>query len=98
MPRYCAVCHGKAGKGDGPAAPALKSPLPDLTTITQRNKGVFPRKDVEETIAGVNRPAAHGTEAMPMWGETFRRLASGSEFDTLRMHNLLDYLEKMQVK
>ena len=21
---YCAVCHGKAGKGDGPAAAALK--------------------------------------------------------------------------
>jgi mono/diheme cytochrome c family protein len=95
---YCAVCHGKSGKGDGPAVPALKGPLPDLTTIAKRHNGVFPRKDVEETIAGINRPAVHGTEAMPLWGPTFRRLASGSEFDTLRMHNLLDYLEKMQVK
>jgi len=95
---YCAVCHGKTGKGDGPAAGALKAPLPDLTTISKRNNGSFPRKDVEETITGIHRPAAHGTEEMPIWGPTFRKLASGTEFDTLRMHNLLDYLEKMQVK
>jgi mono/diheme cytochrome c family protein len=95
---YCAVCHGKSGRGDGPAAPALKAPLPDLTTISQRNKGVFPRKDVEETITGIHRPAAHGTEDMPIWGPAFRKLASGTEFDTLRIFNLLDYLEKMQAK
>jgi mono/diheme cytochrome c family protein len=95
---YCAVCHGKSGKGDGPAAPALKAPLSDLTTIAQRHNGAFPRKDVEETITGVHRPVAHGTVDMPMWGPAFHKLASGTEFDTLRMHNLLDHLEKMQAK
>jgi mono/diheme cytochrome c family protein len=95
---YCAVCHGKTGKGDGPAASALKAPLPDLTTIAQRNKGVFPRKDVEETITGIHRPAAHGTQDMPIWGPAFHKLASDTEFDTLRMFNLLDYLQKMQAK
>jgi mono/diheme cytochrome c family protein len=94
---YCAVCHGKSGKGDGPAAPALKAPLPDLTTISQRHNGVFPRKDVEETITGIHRPAVHGTEDMPLWGPVFRKLSSNN-FATLRLHNLLDYLEKMQVK
>ena len=29
---YCAVCHGADGRGNGPAAPALKTPVPDLTT------------------------------------------------------------------
>jgi len=28
--QYCASCHGKEGKGDGPAAAALKTPLPTL--------------------------------------------------------------------
>ena len=27
---YCAVCHGKTGKGDGPAAPAMKKPVAAL--------------------------------------------------------------------
>ena len=29
--QLCAVCHGVTGMGDGPAAPALSSPVPDLT-------------------------------------------------------------------
>ena len=95
---YCAVCHGRTGKGDGPAATALKAPLPDLTTITARHNGVFPRKDVEETITGINRPAAHGTEDMPIWGPVFRKLATDANFATLRINNLLDYIEGMQVK
>ena len=26
--RYCGVCHGLSGRGDGPAAPALHRPQP----------------------------------------------------------------------
>ncbi len=33
---YCAVCHGRHGKGDGPAAAALKVPPTDLTTLAQK--------------------------------------------------------------
>jgi mono/diheme cytochrome c family protein len=29
--RSCQMCHGPAGKGDGPAAKTLKGKLPDLT-------------------------------------------------------------------
>ena len=95
---YCAVCHGKDGKGMGPAAKALKAPLSDLTTLASRHNGVFPRKDVEEMVSGVNRPEAHGTQDMPMWGPVFKAVSHTDEFSVLRMHNLLDYLEKMQVK
>src|ERR1700683_3725370 len=38
---YCAVCHGKSGNGDGPAASALKVPPADLTTLAKRNGGKF---------------------------------------------------------
>ena len=96
---YCAVCHGKDGKGHGPAAKALNAPLGDLTTIASRHNGTFPRKTIEETITGVNRPEAHGTQDMPMWGPVFRAVTGDSrELTTLRLHNLLDYLEHMQGK
>ena len=39
---YCASCHGMDAKGNGPVAPALKAPVPDLTTLAKRNRGVFP--------------------------------------------------------
>src|SRR5689334_13664290 len=34
--RYCSACHGMTGRGDGPAAPALRTPPADLTRIAQR--------------------------------------------------------------
>jgi mono/diheme cytochrome c family protein len=34
---YCASCHGRDAKGNGPAAPALKIPATDLTTLTIRH-------------------------------------------------------------
>src|SRR5579871_2852648 len=34
---YCAVCHGNDGKGNGPAASALKKAPADLSTLTSRN-------------------------------------------------------------
>jgi mono/diheme cytochrome c family protein len=38
----CAVCHGVAGKGDGPLAAQLKTPVADLAQIQKNNGGVFP--------------------------------------------------------
>ena len=39
---YCAPCHGISGKGDGPAASALKTPPADLTVLAKTNGGKFP--------------------------------------------------------
>jgi mono/diheme cytochrome c family protein len=55
---YCAVCHGKAGKGDGPAASEFKVPPPDLTTLAKNNNGKFP----SDRVAAVLRL---GTPARP---------------------------------
>ena len=49
---YCASCHGIGGTGNGPAAPALKSNVPDLTSLGKRNKGKFPTFHVMEEIRG----------------------------------------------
>jgi cytochrome c553 len=58
----CSACHGKSGKGDGPAAPAMKKMVPNLTTLAASNGGEFPRKQVENSIAGEDRTIAHETE------------------------------------
>ena len=39
---YCAVCHGTEGKGNGPAAEALKTPPSDLTVLSKKNGGKYP--------------------------------------------------------
>src|ERR1039457_5867602 len=56
---YCAVCHGKDAKGNGPASSALKKTPADLTTLTVRNKGKFPELRIYSTIQGDSRSEEH---------------------------------------
>jgi len=94
---YCAPCHGKDAKGSGPIAPALKVSPPDLTTLSKRNDGNFPA-DYFTTVLknGVNVPA-HGTTEMPIWGSTFAD-ANTQRIVTIRVNDLIQYLESLQAK
>jgi mono/diheme cytochrome c family protein len=99
---YCAVCHGKGGKGDGPAASEFKVPTPDLTTLARNNDGKFPAEHVASVLQfGVEAPA-HGTSDMPIWGPLFRRLhgstTAGDPLIQLRIANLTDYIKSLQSK
>ena len=94
---YCAVCHGRDAKGHGPAAPALKVPPADLTTIAKRHNGKFSPVDVETKISGSDLPV-HGTSEMPIWGPVFRSISKDRDIDTMRMKNLVKYLESIQEK
>lgn len=91
---YCAVCHGKEGKGDGPAAKALAKAPSDLTKITARNNGTFPGTKVRRYIEGQDEVAAHGTRDMPMWGDLFRSL--NRDTAALRVEALTEYIQGMQ--
>jgi mono/diheme cytochrome c family protein len=94
---YCAVCHGKTGKGDGPAVPALKTPVPDLTTFAQRHGGKFSSVEVELAISGTDkRMPAHGAPDMPIWGPVFSSLDHDDGSRALRMANLVKYIESLQ--
>jgi mono/diheme cytochrome c family protein len=66
--RYCASCHGVTGKGDGPAA-ALSPPPTDLT------KSDLSLAELMKVIDGRRTVRAHGTAAMPVWGEVFEQTA-----------------------
>jgi hypothetical protein len=77
--RYCAQCHGMSGTGDGPVAPALKKKPANLTLLSANNGYVFPEQEVRDFIDGTKTSAAHGTRAMPIWGDAFRmRVGSAS--------------------
>jgi mono/diheme cytochrome c family protein len=95
---YCASCHGKTGKGDGPAVVALKAPPPDLTLIAKRNGGKFAWAAVEQAISGADRALAHGTPDMPIWGPIFFSMGHDTALETMRLKNLTSYLESMQQK
>jgi len=107
----CATCHGVSGKGDGPMRAQLVKAPSDLTTYAKRNGGAFPTQLAWQVIDG--RPveiAAHGTRAMPIWGQDFRRDAlrpidrqapnePTPEFHVaLRVGALIDYLATIQTK
>jgi len=94
---YCAACHGKQGKGDGPAARALKAVPADLTRISARNGGKFPTVKVRRYIEGLDELAAHGSRDMPVWGQAFRGVATGGQAGVqLRVEALARYLESIQ--
>jgi mono/diheme cytochrome c family protein len=95
---YCAVCHGPLGKGDGPAASALKKTPADLTQLTAKNGGKFPELRIAQYISGDETVASHGTRDMPIWGSIFHSTGEGSAVDQLRIHNLSDYVKTLQAK
>jgi mono/diheme cytochrome c family protein len=96
---YCAACHGVTGKGDGPAAAALKAPPPDLTTLARRNGGRFPAVRVYQSIEGSAMIAAHGSSEMPVWGTVFRQQGGSDEAQVkLRVRNLTSFIQSLQVR
>lgn len=96
---YCASCHGQGGKGNGPAAPALKVAPTDLTQLAAKNGGTFPENHVAQIIKGDSMMAAHGSKEMPVWGPVFLNLAQDDPaLMQLRVRNLAKYLASMQQK
>jgi mono/diheme cytochrome c family protein len=95
---YCATCHGEDGKGNGPVAPALNAKPADLTSIAQRNGGVFPVKRVRRLIAGDELVMAHGSREMPIWGPIFHQIEWDRDLGEIRLQNITKYLESIQKK
>lgn len=97
--RYCAACHGRTMKGDGPVASGLRNMPTDLTTLTEKNKGVFPYDKVAGIIDGRETSRVHGTPDMPVWGEIFA-VTSGTEAPTAEaaVRRITQYVWAHQVK
>jgi mono/diheme cytochrome c family protein len=96
---YCASCHGEKGKGDGPAAGALKTPPADLSQMAKNNGGKFPVDRVSSILRGQASVTAHGNRDMPVWGPVFWQMSHGHETEVQqRIVNLTHYLDSLQEK
>jgi mono/diheme cytochrome c family protein len=101
----CAVCHGRDGKGSGVYSDMLTKSAPNLTSLTQRNGGVFPVARVYDVIEGAG--VGHGTREMPIWGRDYSIQAAEYYMDVPynqeayvrgRILSLVEYLNRLQVK
>ena len=72
--KYCASCHGKDAKGDGPAAFVLQTPAPDLTTLSKRHENKYPAGYVSAVLTFGKSFASHGSGDMPVWGSRFKTI------------------------
>lgn len=96
---YCASCHGPEGKGNGPAASALKAAPADLTTLSKNNGGKYPAMKVSSILHGEEALPAHGSKEMPIWGNLFWTMSAGHQAEVQqRIANLNKHLELLQQK
>ena len=100
--RYCASCHGLAGRGDGPLAESLKTRPADLTRIAKKNGGRFDEPSLLAFIDGRRSVKEHGPREMPVWGAVFAdqlRDQLYSEYTgLLQSRALVDYIASIQEK
>jgi len=96
---YCAVCHGRDGRGNGPAAIELKTPPADLATLARRHGGKFPDAYVADVLRNGVKLPVHGTTDMPVWGPLFGTIGgTDQELVNIRITNLVNYLKSLQAK
>jgi mono/diheme cytochrome c family protein len=97
---YCAACHGTSARGDGPLADSMRRRPANLTEISKRNKGSFPKDVVFKVIDGRTKVPGHGGPDMPVWGDAFMRSGEASDEASVkhRIQALVDYLETLQAR
>ena len=94
---YCQLCHGIAGKGDGPLVRTMKINPADLTTTVRSRSDTILTKIItgegRQTITGRDR---HNllSEAMPEWKDVFnetqvKALISYLRFVSRKKHDLM---------
>ena len=70
--RFCASCHGEAGRGNGPVSSAIPIGVPDLTLIRKRHgDDDYAEETLRRIIDGRKAVIYHGTRYMPVWGYEF---------------------------
>jgi mono/diheme cytochrome c family protein len=95
---FCASCHGDRGTGDGVVAATLRVRPTDLTLISSKNGGVFPRDRVYAAIDGRRRVDGHGPGEMAIWGDVLNVTEGRSEsLIGKRIDSLVRHIETIQV-
>ncbi len=102
---YCAECHGRDGKGNGPSTETvpMNPPPPDLTVLAKKNGGKFPFDEVVDIVDGRKNIPSHERIQMPFLGTTLQQ--PGKEFTPesdaavkRRIDAMARYVESLQQK
>jgi mono/diheme cytochrome c family protein len=100
---YCSACHGVSGIGDGTVAEFLTLTAANLTQMSLKNGGIFPRQRAIEVIDCRAQVSVHGARDMPVWGNWFKFEADTGGADAKtekvvreRIDALVTYLESIQ--
>jgi mono/diheme cytochrome c family protein len=96
----CSGCHGMDARGNGPVAPFLNVPVPDLTRIASRRGGTFPADEIYRIVDGQSDLLSHGPRHMPVWGYEFFGDDPDDEVAhrqaTNKVERLVGYLQSIQ--
>ena len=98
---YCAPCHGVEGKGNGPAAAALKTQPTDLAALSRNHGGKFPSTHIASVLEFGAANPSHGRAEMPVWGPMLGSVdtaTNDANVRALRISNLSRYLQTLQEK
>lgn len=98
--KECSACHGANADGAGTASLGLGMTPPDLTGLTARNDGTFPRAFVQRFVLG-KIEKEDPDAAMPEFGTVGLEHAAlkgsvAGEVSAEDMTALLDYLQTVQ--
>lgn len=97
---YCSGCHGLDGHGRGSVQPYIAASPPDLTQISTRNGGVFPKERVFRTVDGQSDSPPPGARHMPIWG--YDLFTGEGDDETAHQqvldieHRIVTYVESLQ--
>jgi mono/diheme cytochrome c family protein len=98
----CARCHGVDGKGRVQGMSAVPGYISvDLTQLSKKNDGQFPRQEVYDAIDGRKRFPAHFIGDMPTWGLKYNQAKLGPDNEKKlkrRISPLVEYIESLQEK
>ena len=100
---YCASCHGPAGRGNGPAAHAVPTPVPDLTRYSESHKGNCCLSVLAELQTGHRGPGQPKVSEqdldMPNWQPIFVSMSSNNPGAAqLRLINVSKYVATLQAQ
>ena len=96
---FCASCHGRDGDGRGLSADRLKTRPPDLRLLARRNGGEFPKDRVLAFVTnGDSSTTEHRSSDMLAWGPAFAGLERSEALVKVRIANIVQYVQTLQVK
>lgn len=93
--RYCSACHGDDADGNGPVSNVLSPHPPALTALHAKYGNPLSTRFVE-FVSGSTMPRAHGTSAMPVWGQVLGDQPGDDREAVEILWKITRYLESIQ--